>query len=1025
MKKTLLSCLALVCCSMFAQTSPTATKEVYDFTGFGDEKLLNLFYDALQNGRNVPTAAEFEAAGIQASDIAFVRSHVRKHPIMDRADRVVTKTFKDRELWMNIPMGVGSGGDAGYPTDAFHSDVFSMWNYTNVFGSWNHSIFQAPGCWVDAAHKNGTDIYSGIKFFDTTGGRTGGAEGYVGMITKKNADGTYKYVKPLINILMFFGSDGINYNFEAAGYDDDDVIAFHKALYKEAAAQGFDNFHIGIYTALSGLTSYYADALFGSAANGKTADFMGNYAGGDFAWQQMGNNSRVARNAFGSTEGVYQGVWIVNMNRAWNRLDYDEDTHQCGLCLWGEHGQSRFMSYNSGDDAYDTQNNYQRLLERAFSGGNRNPLTRPAVSSSGNNWEKEGSKLPLSTFCGLAEFIPERSAIQGKLPFSTFFNLGNGDRYLYKGKKTAGTWYNMANQDYVPTYRWLVVEPGTLTAATNIQPEFTHDDAYTGGSSLLLTGTAKSSGTDVVLYKTNLTVSGSNPIVKVATKSGVKGTEGLSVILRKADGTWVETAVPATRDITWQEDTVEVTGLSTGDVIERIGLRVKGSGDFKLMVGKLEINDDSKATPAAIKDFTVEVKEETTTTLSIKAFWEVDQAGGARSAWDMLFNDEANIDHFEVLYKNGEDGRISEISRTSQWATYVGNIVLADDEKPFIGVRAASTDLKTYSEIQWVEVKRAAAGTVPQLEEVDTYGVSALDPNTEGANICRAVRYLTDVTTTGADQNLDYHATAPVADGTQYCNARNHVLKVHQGQTVTMFVKAKNGLDADVAAYRTSSGNSDGLQYCYGGGWMDLNGSGTFDHPLATTPWSEEPTEATDPEGERLFKIGKLRAAYPQIETTGCTFTFTIPEDAHTGKSRLRMVFTDAWFVGTFVPTGYTTKGFSIDFDVEITGDNPNQRGAVDTHDQGVAEEPECLVPEEPNGINVVRGNGVSRATLTDGAIQFTDVEKAWVYTADGRLVKFLSENPARLSTRGLAAGTYLVKMRKDNVIRTQKLIVR
>ena len=67
--------------------------------------------------------------------------------------------------------------------------------------------------------------------------------------------------------------------------------------------------------------------------------------------------------------------------------------------------------------------NYQALLERAFSGGNRNPLNRPEISNTGNNWEKEGDKLPLSTFAGLATWIPERSAIQGKPAFCNLFQL--------------------------------------------------------------------------------------------------------------------------------------------------------------------------------------------------------------------------------------------------------------------------------------------------------------------------------------------------------------------------------------------------------------------------------------------------------------------------------------------------------------------------------------------------------------------------------------------------------------------------
>ena len=196
----------------------------------------------------------------------------------------------------------------------------------------------------------------------------------------------------------------------------------------------------------------------------------------------------------------------------------DEDSKRCGVCLWGEHNTSRFWSYNSGADAYDAQSNYQALLERAFSGGNRNPLNRPEISNTGNNWEKEGDKLPLSTFAGLATWIPERSAIQGNLPFATYFNLGNGDRYNYKGKKTAGPWYNMGNQDRVPTYRWLVTQSGTETVSSDVQPEFSHDDAYTGGSCLKLTGKATSAGTDIVLFKTNLTASSTGSLCQCCCK---------------------------------------------------------------------------------------------------------------------------------------------------------------------------------------------------------------------------------------------------------------------------------------------------------------------------------------------------------------------------------------------------------------------------------------------------------------------------------------------------------------------------
>lgn len=1001
MKKRHLIIGAMVCCAVMgtpgtamSQMSETTTSEVYDFSGFVDVDLMELFYNALQDGRNYPTEEEFATKGILPSDIAFIRSHVRKAQIIDRANRLLPDTYEKRDLWMNIPMSTGKDGAVGQPTTNFADDVFSMWNYTNLFGSWNHSFFTAPGAWVDAAHKNGTNIMSGIKFFESWGTTSGE---WNTIISAKNSDGSFKYVKPMINCLMYFGADGINYNWEDMGYADATTIAFNKALYKEAAACGFDNFHLGLYTAMSSITAN-PNALFGDET-GRTAHTMLNYAASDFSYN-MGASVLAAERAMGTSEGLYAGVWIVSMDRGWSRLNATDADKRCGICLWGEHNTSRFWSYNSGADAYEAQSNYQSLLERAFSGGNRNPLNRPGISDTGNNWEKQGDKLPLSTFAGLATWIPERSAIQGNLPFATYFNLGNGDRYNYKGKKTAGAWYNMANQDRVPTYRWLVTEPGTLTASDKIQPEFSHDDSYTGGSCLKLTGEATSTGTDIVLFQTALTSSASGAYANIAVKSGKDGNNAtnLYVILKKQDGTWLEFPVGETTGKTWQEKKISLSGINQGDVIERIGLRVKGSDDnYKLYVGKLEINDNVKAVPANVQDVVVEVKEETKTSLSIKANWKLDRAAEDRAAWDLLFNDEANVDHFEILYKNGEEGRISEIARTTQWAVYVGDIIFEDaDDQPFIGVRAVSTDLKTYSPIEWVEVARADQDALPVRND-DSYGISQMDPNCEGADIARQQRYVTDFTTVGATQNIEYHANGPQTDGTQYVNATDKVLKVEQGQEVTLTIKC-----ADF---------SDGLKYCFAGGWMDLDGSGTF---------NPDPIDENPAQGERLFRLGKLRDQTPEFQTTGITHKFTVPVDARPGKSRLRIVFSDAWFEGSFLPTGLHAKGFSIDFGVEISGDNEPRPAPADNHDQGTPEEPEGL-DQTPEGINNVNSE-VSSFYVADNVINFVNVDKAWIYSVDGGLVKYLT-NPDKYSVADFANGAYIVRMQYGKVIRSGKFV--
>ena len=123
-----------------------------------------------------------------------------------------------------------------------------------------------------------------------------------------------------------------------------------------------------------------------------------------------------------------------------------------------------------------------------------------------------------------------------------------------------------------------------------------------------------------------------------------------------------------------------------------------------------------------------------------------------------------------------------------------------------------------------------------------------------------------------------------------------------------------------------------------------------------------------------------------------------------------------------FLPTGLHAKGFTIDFSAEISGNNPG-RVAADTRDQGVADEPVCLAGGTENSntsVNNVAGE-VSTAEGVEGAIVFNNVEKAWIYTVDGKFVNFV-KNPATVAAE---AGVYVVKMQNGNVIRNAKVLVK
>ena len=994
--------MAMAPVGVTAQTySSTASTQVFDLSKLGDQTLLEHFAQLLDNGKKYPTDADLTAWGIK-DEVEFIRSHVRKRAIESRADRLLQDTYENRNLFMNIPGGAGKNL-GGYPSKTFANDNFSMWNYTNLFGAWNYGLFQAPGSWADAAHRNGTSIFAGIKFFDHTTG--GAANSWASFIMTRNSDGSFRYTHPIINCMRFLGFDGINYNWESTNkYRETNNIAFHKELYRIAKEEGFNDFKIMYYTTNQSLTPYNSSYMWGQKPDERISEVMLNYASSDFSWN-IGESVKEAERTMGSADGLYAGVWIVSMNRRWNSLN-NTDANRCGICLWGEHAESRFWSYNTGGDAMSRMSNYQEYLERAFSGGNRNPLSRPEIKNYGNEVEAQGGNPPLASFAGLASWIPERTAISGNLPFATHFNTGNGERYNYKGKKTAGSWYNMSSQDVVPTYRWMVVKPETEVASTDVQPSFTNEDAYTGGAALRLKGVNNATATDVVLFKTNLTPSKGKVVAKVAIKTGKEGNNDskLSLIVR-VNGAWKAYALGNTENANWTEKKVELNDITAGQKIERIGLRVKDSdADYNVLVGKLELNDDVTATPANVKDLTVQVKEETKNSLSVKAVWGIDKDPGQNPT---VYNDEANIDHFEILYKNGENGKVSEVGRTSQWATLVPNIQFTSvDDKPFIGVRSVSTDLKTYSKTLWIAVPRAQQSELPEAQE-EGYGTVELDNAAAGAETARKIRYVQKFQTEGGTKNIDYTANGPAGNETNYVDATSQELEVAQGATVKVKIKGYE-------ATQIKDQSNDDLRYCMGKAWMDFNGDKQFNPENL----SENPNE-----GECVVFFGQVRKGVPAQVQQLNEYTFKVPEDAKPGQSRLRLVFCDAWFQGGLTPTGKFNKGFAIDFKVTITGSNAARGAKADTHDKGVADEPELL---EGGSTNIISANvgGASQLTVVSGKVVFENVERAWVFSTDGQTVKSLV-NPKSFNTNELPAGVYLVKMQNNNVIRTQKITIK
>ena len=106
-----------------------------------------------------------------------------------------------------------------------------------------------------------------------------------------------------------------------------------------------------------------------------------------------------------------------------------------------------------------------------------------------------------------------------------------------------------------------------------------------------------------------------------------------------------------------------------------------------------------------------------------------------------------------------------------------------------------------------------------------------------------------------------------------------------------------------------------------------------------------------------------------------------------------------------------------------ITGSNAARGAKADTHDKGVADEPELL---EGGSTNIISANvgGASQLTVVGGKVVFENVERAWVFSADGQTIKSMVQ-PKTFNTNELVPGVYLVKMLNKNVIRTQKIAIK
>lgn len=723
-KKTTLLASMLLCGCVFgyAQRTPTHPLDIQDQ---GDKYLLENIWN---------WEAGTPPREVSEMDDQFYISRVRPLPRIAEADDYQAEVSKQakpgRKMCLWTPLDDPTSSWKALPRYCFEGDNFSMWSYLNIHGNWTAPWFRVTGGLSDVAHKNGVAVGCVASIPWSASVSVSASSGWgktFGELTKKNSDGTYANVERFVKILKYYGIDGVGVNseFSSNAATMKQIQGFFAACHKEAEKIGW-KFQLhwydgtndyGAITFDSGLGAHNK-AQFGDKDNVVTDMMFSNYNTGNGTLKKSAEYAKsMGRDPYDYYKGFdIQGRSLHASNANWNDLNDAE----ASVGFWGAHSQGLIhqsaTDYGTSDVAI--QQAYLDKQEMVFSGGNRNPANTPDILGRYDVVTLANGSLK-GKFHGVASYVTAKSTIQ-QVPFVTRFNLGNGLTFKNEGEVTFNhKWHNIATQDYMPTWRWWIVDGNESAKSADLaQAELTWDDAYWGGSCLRLKGQTTTSR--VKLFKTLLKTEPSYNISLTYKMSNELDTHAkLFVALKGKLTEYKEIDIPAAEKFgqwTTFTTTLDKLGLKSGDEIAMIGIRLDNTAkDYNMLVGELAVrNPQQKFAPVAPKIKKIDVLRGKDKTCDFKIRYAAkEETGGEKT-----YNDEVDTWYYEIWFQQkGEKEQY--LTATTSWAAYVVDAPMVIDNPNVadatrdcrFGVRAVSPDGLQKSEISWSEYQKVEYDT--------------------------------------------------------------------------------------------------------------------------------------------------------------------------------------------------------------------------------------------------------------------------------------------------------------------------
>ncbi len=427
-------------------------------------------------------------------------------------------------------------------TNEFSTYAFNFWQYIDYYASWHgmpsvgtpeelddvedernstdgsawerryfeFGLVNLPNpAYTNAAHKNGA-LSLGCMFQPR-------AYQNFEVMLYQDEDGRYPVADKMVELARYYGFDGYFFNMEGRSYSNEAKTKLREFLAQMRA----DGLYIQWYNAGAFNSLMLTDEAGEDAANSMFIEYgcpvPGDFGAGDFdEFAVAFNGFEAGRDRYDNDfsrlygeDGMLGSIASLGTDFVQTGLEqevrYDEET---GLRLFSrELDEYQWMAF-------------QR--ERLWWTGNQN--SRADVLDPGLT--QEASAIGASDFVGVADYIAERSAINGK-SFVTDFNTGHGLEYRVQGEPSSqAEWSNMNLQDYLPTWQWWFESSGTKLSAEFDYGEayrkvyedgtegtfgFTPVGAYNGGSSLAVYGDLDARNF-LHLYKTDLEVGSASQI---------------------------------------------------------------------------------------------------------------------------------------------------------------------------------------------------------------------------------------------------------------------------------------------------------------------------------------------------------------------------------------------------------------------------------------------------------------------------------------------------------------------------------